>query len=236
MQKTEIKGCIIVPYCQHDELRVKPLFSIIILNRLTVALAFTLIFLATTSASFGQPPRGARECGPGLGSEEQRNCDKQFSEQLRNSSGIVTLAQGWQLVKTKSPTGGQDAISVMHVADSGKSDIGLAGLSLKCGQERQRIDVIVILLDRWSRTDRPKIVLTSPTGRAAEFEASVTQAGEALLLPKSASELVQNDWQSATELNVEIDGKAGQIRGVIPVSGLAAAVRTLLESCAGRER
>lgn len=175
-----------------------------------------------------------RECIPGARVDEQRNCDKQISEQLHDSSGIVTLAQGWQLVKTKSPTGDSDAISVQHIADTRKSDIGLAGLSLQCGQQRQSIDINVIVLNRWSRTDRPKIVITIDGGHATEFEASVRQAGEALLLPESASDLLTHDWQTATELTVEIHGKAGHIRGVIPLAGLAAAVRTLMENCPGR--
>lgn len=192
-----------------------------------------LIFALSATPARSDPNfRLNRECISNLGRAQQQDCDQHVLEQLRSGSRITTLGDGWQLVKTKSPTGGQDAVSAMRVVDSGKSDIGLAGLSLQCGP--QGIEVILVTLGRLSRTDRPKVILTAGNGHTAEFEASVVQAGEALLLPKTASDLAAGDWQTTTELAVEIQAKPGPIRGVIPLGGLAAAFRTLAENCRAR--
>jgi hypothetical protein len=119
----------------------------------------------------------------------------------------------------------------MHVADTVKSDINLAGLNLQCGQ--QGIEVVLILLEPLSRTARPTVALTAGTSRS-EFEASVVQGGEALLLPQAASSLVAGAWQNATELSVEIETKPSPIRGAVPIGGLPAALRALSPNCAVR--
>ena len=151
---------------------------------------------------------------------------------MGSGSNVISLNGGWQLVKTKNPSGGADAVSIMHVADTRKSDIGLAGLSLQCG--RQGIEVLLITLERMSRSDRPKVTLTTGAGRVVEFEASVVQAGEARVLPRNASELASGDWHRATELSVDIERKPTSIRGTVPIVGLAAAYRILTESCPAR--
>ncbi|GLR88541.1 hypothetical protein GCM10007857_52530 [Bradyrhizobium iriomotense] len=131
-------------------------------------------------------------------------------------------------MRTKNPSGGPDAVSVMHVADSSKSDLSLAGLNLQCGQKG--VEVILVTLERRSRADRPKLAL-STTGGRSEFEATVVQAGEALLLPQTAADLAAHDWQNSPQLSVEIEAKPAPIRGVIPLMGLAAAMKTLTASC-----
>jgi hypothetical protein len=67
-----------------------------------------------------------------------------------------------------------------------------------------------------------------------EFDASVIQGGEALLLPQSASKLAAGDWQKATELSVEIGIEPVPTRGVVPIAGLSAAMDSLSQNCAAR--
>ncbi|MGY4606945.1 hypothetical protein ACVW16_005357 [Bradyrhizobium sp. USDA 4474] len=168
-------------------------------------------------------------CVSGVGAARQKECDSEVSKQVGSASNIMPLSGGWQLVKTKNPSGGPDAVSVMHVADTKRSDMSLAGLSLQCG--RRGIEVLLITLERIPRGDRPRVTLTFGSGRVAEFDATVVQAGEALLFPGNAAELATGDWQQTDELSVQIDSKPNSIRGTVPIGGLATAYRLLTANC-----
>lgn len=188
--------------------------------------------LSTPNARSEQTYSGMRGCVSGVGVARQQECDSEVSKQVGSGSNIIPLSGGWQLVKTKNPSGGPDAVSVMHVADAKRSDIGLAGLSLQCG--RQGIEVLLITLERISHGDRPRVTLTSGSGRVAELDASVVQAGQALLLPRTALQLATGDWQQTDELSVQIESKPTSIRGTVPIGGLATAYQLLTESCPAR--
>lgn len=172
-----------------------------------------------------------QDCTSGASADQQRQCDRQAAEQLSSASRITALEGGWRLVRTKNPSGGRDAVSVMHVADSLKSDASFAGLNLQCGPKG--VEIILVTLERRSRGDRPKVAL-STTGSRREFEATVIQSGEALLLPQTAADLAAHDWQTSPQLSVEIEAGPAPIRGVIPIMGLAVAMKTLTENCSVR--
>lgn len=190
-----------------------------------------IALVSISSARSEQTNSGTRGCITGVGVARQQECDSEVSKQVGSGSNIILLDGGWQLVKTKNPSGGPDAVSVMHVADAKRSDIGLAGLSLQCG--RQGIEILLIILERMSRGE-PKVTLTSGNGRIAVFDASVVQAGQALLLPRNAAEFATRDWQQANELSIEIEGKSTSIRGTVPIGGLTVAYQLLTESCPAR--
>jgi len=90
---------------------------------------------------------------------------------------------------------------------------------------------VLILLSSFPRSDHPKVILTAGADRG-EFQASVAQSGEALLLPMAAASLAAGDWQKATELSIEIETKSNPIRGIVPIGGLSAALRSLSPHCA----
>jgi hypothetical protein len=119
----------------------------------------------------------------------------------------------------------------MHVADTRKSDVGFAGLSLQCGSGG--IEVVLIVLGALPRMTKQGVVLTAGNHRS-ELEATVFQGGEALRLPPTASNLATGEWQSATELSVEIQTKPAPIRGAVPLGGLSTALRHLSQNCAAR--
>lgn len=168
---------------------------------------------------------------PALSLLQQRRCDEEAFQQVQTRSQTTQLEGGWRLVKTRDPRGSADAVSVMHVVDTGKSDASLAGLSLQCGQDG--IEVVLIVLEPLSRATRPAVVLSAGNKRT-EFEAYVVQTGKALLLPRAASDLAAGEWQNSTELTVEIETKPAPIRGTVPISGLSTAIQLLSENCATR--
>jgi hypothetical protein len=117
------------------------------------------------------------------------------------------------------------------LVDTTKSDASLAGLSLRCS--REGFEVVLIVLEPLPRASHPIVILTAGSKRS-EYEASVAQTGEALLLPQAASSLAAGDWQKATELSVEIATKPNPVRGIVPIAGLPAALRSLSPNCAFR--
>jgi hypothetical protein len=170
-------------------------------------------------------------CTGGTSSDQRQRCDDEASRQVTSGSRITPLEGGWRLVRTKNPSGGADAVSVMHVADSTRSDMGLAGLNLQCGQPG--VDVTLVTLEQMRKDERPKVKLAIGSSRR-EFEAAV-QASGALLLPQSATEFAMRDWQNSAELSVEIEtNKTAAIRGIIPITGFLTALKTLNANCLAR--
>jgi hypothetical protein len=96
--------------------------------------SFSLMLVMGTGLAQADSMRpGFQNCTPGLNPDQQRTCDRQASEQIGAGSRATSLPGGWQLVRTKNPQGGADAISVMHVADIRSSDIDFAGINIRCG-------------------------------------------------------------------------------------------------------
>jgi len=133
--------------------------------------------------------QGMRGCAPGINPEQSRICDEEAFKQAATGSQTTQLDGGWRLVNTRNPSGGASAVSVMHLANTTRSDFAMAGLSLQCGPKG--IEVALVLLEPLSRHARPAVVITAGT-RRSEFEASVTQTGQALVLPQAASTFVTN--------------------------------------------
>ena len=197
-----------------------------------VTLLCATLLIAAGGSGRAEPPRsGMQNCASGVSPEQRQRCDEEAFRQVETGSQSTQLEGGWRLVKSRNPDGGADAISVMHVVDSAKSDPRLAGLTLQCG--RDGIEIALIVLEPLSRSMRPNVVLITGEKRA-EFEASVIQSGAALLLPADASKLAASDWQGATELSVEIATKPAAIRGAVPIGGLSTALRYLSQNCPAR--
>jgi len=151
---------------------------------------------------------------------------------FEDTPALAPKAQGapgsWRLVRTPNPGGGRDAVSIMRTADITRSDLGLAGLMLRCGEGST--ELLIVLVQPIPPRAHPKVVV-SAGGKGAEFTASVVPPGVAVLLPQGASALAAGPWQSASELAVEVDDDQGPIRGIVSLAGLGAAFRTLLSSC-----
>ena len=197
-------------------------------------LSVLCVFLLLLSVEIGRTDtvsQGMRNCMSGVSPEQSRICDEQALKQTETGSQTTQLDGGWRLVKTRNPDGGASAVSVMHLANTTRSDFAMAGLSLQCGPKD--IEVVVVLLEPMSRHTRPAVAITAGT-RRWEFEASVTQAGQALMLPQAASILAAGEWQKASELSLQIETKPTPIKGVVSIDGLSTAWRSLSPYCAAK--
>jgi hypothetical protein len=138
-----------------------------------------------------------------------------------------TSVRTWPLVRTPSPAGGADAVSIMQTADVAKSDIDLAGLMVRCGE--RNTETLVVLVRPFPPRAHPKVTVAAG-GTSREFTATVVPPGAALLLPPEAAVLAAGPWQSAAELALQVDDEH-PIRGVISLQGLGPAYRMLTASC-----
>jgi hypothetical protein len=171
-----------------------------------------------------------QNCSAGNPAARQQ-CEEAFSRRVQSANRTTGLAGGWRLVKTPDPNGGTEAVSVMHVSDTAKSDLSLAGLTLRCG--RGSFEVLLILLEPLPHGDNPAVIITNGPN-PTQFDAAVIQGGEALLLPQAASSLAAGDWQKASELSIEIAVKPVPIRGIVPIAGLSSALQILTQNCGSR--
>jgi hypothetical protein len=178
-----------------------------------------------------EAPPGTQDCSAISNPRDRQRCEETFSQSVKASSRTAVLDGGWRLVRTPNPQGGAEAISIMHVSDTSKSDFALAGLTLRCSGSD--IEPLLIVLEPLPGGSHPPVTVKAGSSEA-QFEASAIQGGQALLLPRAASNLAAGQWQSASELSVEIEINPAPIRGVVPIAGLSQALRTLTQTCALR--
>jgi hypothetical protein len=140
-----------------------------------------------------------------------------------NSTGVGS----WRLVRTPKPASGTDAVAIMQTADISRSDLDFAGLTLRCGITD--IEMLVVLIRPFPFRAHPRVTVTAD-GKGGQFTTTVVPPGSVLLLPGEATSLAAGPWQSSRELVVEADDE-NPIRGVVPLTGLGPAYRTLVANC-----
>jgi len=137
----------------------------------------------------------------------------------------------WRLVRTPNPTGGPDAVSIMQMANASQSDIGLAGLMVRCG--KTSFDVLIVLLKPFPPRTHPRVKLATRDS-TVEVQATVISPGVVISLPREPAALVHGPWQSSSEVAVEVDEDNDSIRGVISLVGLEPALQLLASNCPSR--
>lgn len=193
---------------------------------LTLAAVVSLLFFSQVRALNAD----FKDCSGKLTPGDLQRCEDMFARKVEAGSRTSQLPGGWRLVKTPDPSGGPDAVSVLHAADTTKSDLNFAGLTLRCGQTG--IETLLILLDPLPRGSQYGVLVKSGSTETP-FEAKALQRGEVLLLPPGATALAGGAWQSVPELSVDIAGPS-PIRGSVALGGLAGALSTLSQSCPAR--
>jgi len=161
----------------------------------------------------------------------QKRCTEQ-----ENSSVSPTLsprqsieAETWQLARTPNPAGGPNSISITKITNATGPDHEIAGLMLRCG-EGATTEVLVVLVEPLPARTHPKVTVVA--GRTTtEFTGSIVTPGALVLLPEKASALVENSWQSVPELAVAIAENHRSLHGVISLSDIGTAMRTLQSNC-----
>lgn len=136
----------------------------------------------------------------------------------------------WPLVVTPPPPGGgHEAVSIMRTADTTRSDPDLAGLMIRC-QEKPGFQVLLALV-RPLPPRAKRSVVVSPTTTPTIIHAEISPQGTGLVLPVEPSMFTTGQWRNLKELAVLIQDPQADIRGVIPLDGLAPALAKLSARC-----
>lgn len=207
-----------LPAITRSALRPAPVFSRAALAALVVGFG-----LLSGSAHAQQNLSGCSTASEA----QQARCQRMITDAIRASSQTTELAGGWRLVRIPAPGGG-GPVSIMHAGDSARSDANFAGLTFRCSPAG--IETILIVLQPLSKQSRPVVLVKNGT-TDRRFDATVVQGGEALLLPREASQPAAADWSAARELAIEVAASPVPIRGVVQTIGLSAALQELARNC-----
>jgi len=132
-------------------------------------------------------------------------------------------------VRTRNPRGDAGIVSIMHTADTSRSDLDLAGLMIRCSSNG-RAEVVIVLIRPFPLRARPQVVFGKP-GNETQLEATVGPPGTAIVLPTDATTLVRGSWQALNDLFIRVNDGQDTIRGVVMLGGLQAAFNELMASC-----
>jgi len=135
----------------------------------------------------------------------------------------------WQLARTPNPAGGPDSISIAKIAETTGSDQDVTGLMLRCA-EGATTEVLVVLIKPLPPRTHPKVTVVAGA-TTTQFTASVVTPGVLVLLPEKASALVEHAWQSIPELAVTIADDHRSLHGMIPLTDINIAMKTLQSNC-----
>lgn len=135
----------------------------------------------------------------------------------------------WQLVRTLDPRGGPDRVSIMRTADINVSDLGLAGLTIRCGRGGTQ-DWLVIVLEPFSPQAKPQVTLGRPP-LVFQSDSTVSAPGTALLLPDEARSWLLKNPNRPGDLPISVAFGGGVIQGSIRLGALDEALALLTSQC-----
>jgi hypothetical protein len=151
-----------------------------------------------------------------------------FGRILRVQGDHGNSIGGWQLVRTPGPEK-RDIISIMHVADTLKSDPDFAGLMIRC-RPKSQLQIGLILVRPFPPRAHLRVSISAGS-TPVKLEASVVPPGSVLILPDEAGILAKGPWQSANQLSVDIEDTGEKIHGVVPLEDLKNAISFLQSNC-----
>lgn len=150
-------------------------------------------------------------------------------EAIMTQATPVLPAGGWRLVRTPGPQNSGYVVSIMHTADTMRSDPEFAGLLIRC-RNNARLQIGFITITPFHPRSHPKVTVMAGSA-TTHFQADVLPPGSLIALPNEAEALTRGPWQSAPELTVDIDGGGSKIHGVTSLEGLPAAISQLQANC-----
>jgi hypothetical protein len=144
-------------------------------------------------------------------------------------SGQTNAASpSWRLVTSVGPNGEPKASAILHTVDFERSNPRLAGLMLRCG--KQNIEIVIVVVEPFPPPARPQVTLRT-AGQVFQFEGSIIPTGAGIRLPSDAAGLLIGPWQSAPELEIQVEDGNSMFDGVVGLSGLSKALDSLNAEC-----
>jgi hypothetical protein len=191
-----------------------------------------LLAMLGTASGFAQgrdAPQDFEKCKVIVDDQARLNCLKNLLPSAPSHSEDSTGNDLWKLVRTPNPKGGPDAVAITRTADTAQSDPDLAGLMIRC-TEKPGLEVLLALVRPFPPRSKRDIVIASGATRSV-LRAEASSTGTALILPIEAGVFTTGPWRALKELSVSISDPEAEIRGTIPLDGVAAAIAKLSASC-----
>jgi hypothetical protein len=204
---------------------------------LPLVLALVATYLPATAVAFAEDSGVARNfesCRAIPDDQIRLDCFKKLLPRTSTDpAGAPTegtsVQSSWPLIRTPHPQGGRDSVAIMRTADTARSDADLAGLMIRC-EEKPGFQVLLALVRPLPPRAKRDVLVTSGTTQSL-LHAEVSPAGTALILPIDATAFTIGPWQGLKELGVTIRDPETEIRGVIPLEGVAPAMARLSANC-----
>jgi hypothetical protein len=177
-------------------------------------------------------PDGFAKCKVIDDNQARLDCLKKLlgSAPAADSSAGSTSDDRWSLVVTPPPAHGtREAVSIMRTADTTRSDPDLAGLMIRCQQE-PGLQVLLALVRPLPPRARRDVTI-NPTMTPTVLHAEVSSQGTGIVLPVEPTMFTTGQWRNLKELAVLIQDPEADIRGVIPLDGIAPALAKLSARC-----
>jgi hypothetical protein len=204
-------------------------------NLIPLILTIAAICLAETTVGIAQTSdisNDFEDCKTIASDQARLDC---FRKLIQRGAPETTMAEGapakdaWPLVRTPNPKGGPDAVAITKTADTARSDPDLAGLIIRC-QQKPGFEIALGTVRPFPPLTKRDVVFTLGTEHSI-LHAEASPAGTALILPIDATAFTTGPWRGLKELAVTIKDPEVEIRGVIPLDGLAPALAKLTANC-----
>jgi hypothetical protein len=177
----------------------------------------------------GRSSKQFADCKTISDDQQRLSCFKSLATPSVGSSEAAAPSDQWPLLRNPSPIGGPDAVSILRTADAMRSSPDLAGLMIRCSQNGG-LEVLLALIRPFPPRSKKLVVLDAGAVHSS-LEGEILAPGSTLLLPATANAYLDGPWQNAEVLGVKINDPEFEIRGYIPLNGLAIALRKLTASC-----
>lgn len=190
---------------------------------------FYLVGITSVFAQAHDVSQDFEKCKVIADDQARLSCLKNLIPGTSSDPPASATHDSWPLVRTPNPKGGPDAVAIMRTADTAQSDPDLAGLMIRCA-EKPGLEVLLALVRPFPPRAKREVVVTSGTSQSV-LRAEASSTGTALILPIEATALTTGPWRELKEFAVTIKDPEAEIRGMIPLDGLAPAVARLSANC-----
>lgn len=147
---------------------------------------------------------------------------------LRSEQPASESIGTWKLVRTSNPRGGPEAVSIIHTADTSRSDLDLAGVMIRCNSGRE--ELAIVSLRAFPLRAHPRVTF-GPPGHETQFEATVSPPGTAIVVPGDPKAALGSFWSTESDLFIRVVDGPTKVSGVVPITGLKSAFTLLIANC-----